>query len=463
MVHIKITKGLDIPITGKPTGSVKNLVLSGEVSTPTAPSKISLNLQSFEDIKFRLLVKAGDVVKIGQPLAEDKTAPGRMFVSPAGGVVSDIRRGYKRALNDIVIDAAKEEHYQEFPPIDPLQSSREVILERMLTGGCFAKIRSRPFNFLADPQKTPRCIFVKAIESAVFVPPAEMQVEGHEKEFQAGLNALSMLTEGNVNLVYRKDTPCQAFTNAQNVQKHTAEGPHPVGTHSVHIQKIDPIRSSDDIIWTLNAHDVVEIGHLFIHGRCYIEKIISIAGPGVIPERIGFFKARSGYPINSLVSGRIKRGLLRLISGDPLMGKKVESEDFLGFDHYVFCVIPENLSREFLHFFGLGTSKYTFSKAYLTGHLDNKDREYTFTTNQHGEHRPFIDGSLYDLVMPLQIPTMLLVKAIMAEDYELAETYGLLEVDSEDFALTTFVCPSKIEMTDIVKRGLKQYAKENLA
>lgn len=146
----------------------------------------------------------------------------------------------------------------------------------------------------------------------------------------------------------------------------------------------------------------------------------------------------------------------------PFDGKKVTPEDFLGFGDTVFTVIPENTEREFLHFMGLGYDKYSFSKAYLSGHLDNKKREYSFTTNQHGEHRPFIDSTLYDKVMPLNVPTMLLVKAVMAEDFEVAETLGLLEVDSEDFALPTFVCPSKMEMTEIIKTGLKQYAKEVL-
>ncbi len=64
--------------------------------------------------------------------------------------------------------------------------------------------------------------------------------------------------------------------------------------------------------------------------------------------------------------------------------------------------------------------------------------------------------------MPLDVPVMLLAKAVLAEDFELAEQYGLLEVDSEDFALPAFICPSKIELVEIIKKGLKQYSKEIL-
>ena len=57
-------------------------------------------------------------VKIGQPLAEDKECPGRMFVAPAAGSVKEVHRGEKRVLRDIVIDVAAKEESIEFPTID---------------------------------------------------------------------------------------------------------------------------------------------------------------------------------------------------------------------------------------------------------------------------------------------------------------------------------------------------------
>lgn len=461
MANIKITKGLDIPIKGKPEGPVKYLTPSGGAS-PLVPNLIALNLRSFDDVKFKLLVKPDDVVKIGQPLLEDKTHSGRMFCSPAGGVIKEIRRGLKRSLLDIVINVKNEEYYP-FPTLNIATASRQQILDLLKAGGLFAHIRSRPFNLLANPEKMPRSIFVKAVESAPFVPPAELQVAGHEKEFQEGLNALAKLTDGSVHLFYRVNTSFNAFSDAKNVQKHTAEGPHPIGTYSLYIQTLDPINSVDDVVWTLDAHDVVTIGYLLTKGRYFIDRIISIAGPGVIPDRIGYYRGRAGLCVSDLISGRIEHSLLRFISGDPLMGYKVENDDFLGFHHYAFCVIPENIEREVLHFFRLGVDKYSFSKTYISGHLNNRNREYDFTTNQHGEHRAFIDSTLYDEVMPLPISTMMLVKAVMAEDFDLAEELGLLSVDSEDFGLPTFVCPSKMEMTEIIKNGLRQHASEALA
>jgi Na+-transporting NADH:ubiquinone oxidoreductase subunit A len=460
MTHIHITKGLNIPIKGKPTGTIKPLIPAGEASVVQAPVLISLNLKPFEEIKLRLLTKVGESVKIGQPLAEDKDAPGRMFVSPAGGVVKEVRRGLKRRLLDIVIEVAKTEEYAQLPAFNVQSATQEELIERLKAGGIFASIRTRPFNFLANPAKPPRSIFVKGVESAPFVPSAEMQIAGYEKEFQIGLDALAKLTPGKVHLVYHKDTSSTVFPQAQHVEKHTVEGPHPVANPSLHIQKIDPIRSSEDVVWTISAQDTAALGYFLSQGKILLERVISIAGPGVLENQLGYYKVRAGYPINRLIAGKIRKGYNRYISGDPLMGCRVEAEDFLGFFHHVLCVVPENAGREFLHFFRLGADKYSFSKAYASGHFNNEDREYNFTTNQHGEHRAFIDSSLYNKVMPLEVPTMELVKAVLAEDYDLAELLGLLEVDSEDFALPTFVCPSKMEMTEIIKNGLKRYASE---
>ena len=463
MAHIKIKKGLNIPIKGKPEGPVQNIIPGGEASPLKTPSFVSLNLSSFDDVKFHLVVSQGDGVKKGQPLAEDKSCPGRMFTSPASGRVHEIRRGLKRVLTDIIIQVGPQEESILFPPMDAAHSSREEIIDRLKMAGLFAAIRVRPFNLLANPALQPQSIFVKAIESAPFKPPAELQVQGYEHEFQQGLNILAKLVApGCLHLVYHKDTPSLAFKEAKNVEKHTAEGPHPIGNVSVHIEKIDRILAPSDIKWTLSTHDVISIGFLFLHHHILTDRVISIAGPGILPNRTGYFKASIGYPVDALISGRLIHEESRLISGDPLTGRAVTVKDFLGYRDDVFCIIPENNAREFLHFLRVGANKFTYSWAYMSGHKDNTDREYDFTTSLHGEHRAFIDGSVYEDVMPLDVPVMLLAKAVLAEDFELAEQYGLLEVDSEDFALPAFICPSKIELIEIIKKGLKQYSKEIL-
>ncbi len=448
-MKIVVKKGLDIPIQGK---------AEGEIQTLKAPNQVAFSLDAFDDIRFKVHVKVGDSVKIGQPLVESKEISGQQFVSPAAGIVSDIRRGFKRRLLYIVIDLAQSETYEEHGALKG--TSREEILDFFMRTGLFPHIRLRPFNLLPDPKWVPRDIFVTAIETRPFVPSYEMQVKGNEDYFQEGLNVLQKLTTGHVHLVFREGSSFAPFVEAKNVQIQSAQGPHPAGNSSVHIHKIAPIRKSDDYVWSLNAIDVVTIGKMALEGRYFTERVIAIAGNGVLAERRGFFAARMGYPVNDLIENRITNQPARLISGDPLTGMSVDQNGFLGFAHTTFTVIPENTTREPFHFFKAGLNKFSATRAYLTGFLNPPEEGYSFTTNQHGEERAFIDGSVYDTVMPMRIPTMQLIKSILAEDFELAEQLGLLEVVPEDFALPTFICPSKIEMIDIVKQGLDRYAKE---
>lgn len=460
MVAIKIKKGLNVPIEGLPSGKEQALVLGGMASQASSRF-LALNLEPFS-CQFHLIAKEGDKVKIGDPIVEEKNCPGRYFVSPASGVIKEIVRGEKRVIRNIVIQLDANEEYKQFPALNPATASYEALIERMLEGGLFAKIRKRPFDLLANPKVKPRSIFVKAIESAPVIPPAELQVSGLEKEFQAGVTALSRLTDGKVHLVHRAETLCKAFLDAKNVERHTAEGPHPISNPSLHIQEIDPILHVEDNVWVLTAHDVVCLGVLLSQGKIHHERVIGIGGTGILPNKTGYFKVRDGVSMAELISGRLIHGDLRLISGDPLNGQQEQPTDYLRSDDFALTVIPESEEREFLHFFRAGGSKYSFSKAYLSGHRDPSSRSYFFSTNMHGEHRAFIDSTLYDKVQPLNISTMLLVKAVMAEDYDLAEKLGILEVVPEDFALPAFVCPSKIEMPSIIAQGQSVMVKDYL-
>lgn len=457
MVHIRIKKGLDIPMEGAPKNEVTPLRSQGSV---VWPKEVALDLSPFHLLRFRLLVRPGDQVKAGQPIAADKRHLERVFVSPAGGVVKEVRRGLKRRLMSVVITLSDEESFVEFERVDPKNAPRDQLIKLLLDGGIFPRIRQRPLDQLAEPQKVPRAIFVKAIESAPFVPSAEMQVAELAHEFQAGLDCLTRLTDGKVHLVYREGSPMKAFTEARHVEKHTIEGPHPSGNASVHIHHISPIERIDEVVWTIDAWTTAAIGHILMHGKILTDRVVGVAGSGVVEGRTGFFKVRDGFPVSALIEGRLPKEDVRLISGDPLTGQKVDATGFIGYYDSTLSVIPENHDRQFMHFFRLGSDKYTASRTYLSGFF--KNRLYSFDTNKHGEERFFVIGSPYDKVMPMNINTMQLVKAVLAEDFDLAEVLGFLEVAPEDFALATFVDPSKIEMTQIIREKLDAHALEVL-
>ena len=409
MANIRIRKGYDIPLQGGPQGELKKWDKQG---------KVALDLSPFENISLTLLKKVGDEVKIGEPLAIDKGNADRCFVSPASGKVLEILRGEKRRPLSIVIEEDGEFYFEHREP---------DLLKRFLTGGGFTHIRSRPGERLAHPKKMPRSIFVKALETAPFAPSALMQLAGREQWFQKGIDALAQYAP--VHLVAEPGT----FAEVRGGHYHTAVGPHPVSNPSLHISLIDPIRNLSDEVWTLGVQDVIVIGRLAAEGIYERNRVVSVAGEGI--EERGYYLAPAGFDLSVLNH----QG--RLISGDPLMGVQ---QPFLGFFHHTVCSImdpPE--PRTWLHFMRCLTSEVT--------------------THQHGEERPFVDGSIYDRVMPLKISTMHLVKALMNHDFDKAMEFGLLEVVSEDFALPTYICPSKIEMVSLVREKLNEFSLQYLS
>lgn len=423
-LHIQVSKGLDIPLPHKPEGPLKE-----------APNlrRFALDLSVFPTIQFKLLVKEGDNVLIGQPLACDKKVPDRVFVSVASGVVRSIERGEKRRLLRIVVEEAEKKYLEHDTAGD--------LIPFLLKTGFFPHIRQRPCDVLADPNVKPKAIFVNACRSAPYSPSIEAVLRGHETEFQLGLQTLSKIAP--VHLVHRKGSTLQMLTKAEGVSTHTVSGPHPSGNTSLHIERISPILSGKDYIWSLSAEDTLRLGRLMQRGIYDPHLTVAVGG-----QNPGIYDARLGTSFQEL-TGEQPSG--RLIAGDPLMGD--QTDEFLTFYANTFSVIAEkNEARELLHFFRLGNKKYTSSRGYLS-----RAKAFHFDTNQHGEERAFVDGTIYDKVQPLTISTMHLVKALLAEDFDAAVDLGLLEVAPEDFALPTFMCPSKVEMVDIVRRGLDSY------
>lgn len=71
-----------------------------------------------------------------------------------------------------------------------------------------------------------------------------------------------------------------------------------------------------------------------------------------------------------------------------------------------------------------------------------------------------IMSGVYEKVMPMDILTEYLIKAIIARDIDRMEQLGIYEVAPEDFALCEYVDPSKLELQKIVQEGLDYLRKE---
>lgn len=444
---IRIKKGLDINLLGKPEKSLSEAVLS---------KTYAIKPTDFPGIVPKVLAKEDAEVKAGTPLFFDKYNPDVKFCSPVSGKVTCISRGERRRILEFVVEADGKNDYESFKQADPKDLSKEEVVENILNSGCWPFIKQRPFNTIAKPSETPRDIFVTAFNSAPLAPDYDFVVKEEFKAFQTGINALTKLTDGKVYLGILADSSSTPFKNTANAEVYEFKGPHPAGNIGTQINKIKPVNKGE-VVWTLNAADVVLIGRLFETGKFDATRVIALTGSEVKAPK--YYKTMIGAEIKTLLDNNIKtENDVRIISGNVLTGEHIEENNYLGFYDSEVCVIEEGNKPEFLAWGTPGFKKYSISRSFFS--WLNKNKEHAISSNLRGGHRPFIVTGEMEKVFPLDILPMQLLKAIHIQDLELMEELGIYEVAEEDFALCEVINTSKIEIQKMVREGFEFMIKE---
>jgi len=66
----------------------------------------------------------------------------------------------------------------------------------------------------------------------------------------------------------------------------------------------------------------------------------------------------------------------------------------------------------------------------------------------------------YEAVMPMDLLPTQLLRYLIIGDTEMAQQLGCLELDEEDLALCSYVCPGKYEYGPILRDNLTRIEKE---
>jgi Na+-transporting NADH:ubiquinone oxidoreductase subunit A len=440
-VTIKLKKGFNIRIKG-----------SAEKVIDTFPEPVFYGVKpvDFPGLTPKLNVKPGDRVQAGSPLFHDKVHPEIVFTSPVSGTVLSIERGDRRKMLEVVVEKNGNE-YITFPKSDPVNLSGEQITQSLLSSGLWPLIRQRPYNIIATPGDMPKSIFISGFDTSPLAPDYNFIMDNSPAQaFQAGINALAKLTGGGINLVLDGSAvSSKTFTEAAGVKISLFTGPHPAGNVGVHIHHLDPVNKGE-MVWFVNPQDVIAIGRLFLEGIYKPERIVAVTGSEVI--RPGYCRMLSGASVTNVLKNNVQPGNLRYISGNVLTGTRIPADGFLGYYDSHITVIPEGDHYEFFGWASPGLRKYSFSRTFLSKLFPSKD--YRLDTNLHGGERAFVMTGQYEKVVPMDIYPMQLFKAIIAEDIDAMENLGIYEVAEEDFALCEYICPSKIEIQSLVRKGL---------
>lgn len=438
---IKIKRGVDIKLVGQ---------AEQIYATVDQPDSYAIKPEDYKGVKAKLLVKEGDEVKAGTPILFDKNKESVKICSPISGEVTEIVRGEKRSLLAIRILADKETKFVDFGKADSNSLDANAVKDKLLKSGCWPLIKQRPYNIVANPERTPKSIFISCFDTSPLSPDMDFVVHGMDKEFQAGVDALRKLTEGKVYLgMDAKTNPSNVFTSCKGVEFKKFNGPHPAGNVGVQIHNVDPINKGE-YVWTLNPQDVIIIGRLFLEGKYDAQINIAVAGSEVKKPR--YYKTRIGASVKNFLSDNVSDGKVRYISGGVLTGTKINSDGYLGSLDRQIVVIPEGDEEEFFGWISPGLNKFSISRAMFSWMMPNK--KYALDSGMHGEERAFVVTGEYEKVFPFDIFPVQLLKAIMVKDLEAMENLGLYELVEEDFALCEVVCTSKIPVQETVREGL---------
>ena len=444
---IRIKKGLNINLVGAAERSTSKAVAS---------NVYALQLSDFHGITPKMILKQGAEVKAGEPLFYNKNIESMMFVSPVSGELIEIERGDRRRILTLKILADKTQEVVSSPIIDLANATKENIKETLLKGGCWPFIIQRPYNVIANPDTTPKAVFISGYASGPLQADLNYVLKGKEAELQAAVTALGKMTPGKVHVSV--DTSGESpLANLSGIALHTVSGPHPAGLVGTQINKLEPINKGE-LVWTVSPQDLVIMGEYLLTGKFNAERIVALAGSSVKSPK--YYTTKIGAEVSTfLYASGVNEENLRVINGDVLTGAKIKPDGYLGYYNNTVSVIPEGDDYEFF-----GWNKPVFNKISTTRALTfswlQPKKKYDLDTNTNGEHRAFVVTGQYEEVFPMDIFPMQLLKACMVKDLDEMEQLGLYEVAPEDFSLTEFICISKQPHQKIIREGLDLLQKE---
>lgn len=445
---IKITKGLDLPIAGLPDQQrIDNVMVS----------RVAVMGEEYVGLRPSMAVKEGDRVIKGQLLFEDKKIPGVRFTSPACGTVSAIHRGERRVLQSVVIDIDGDEAvaFTRYAADELATLPRDTVASQLIESGLWTAMRTRPFSKTPTPGTEPAAIFVTAMDTNPLAADPQPIILAQREAFNAGLTLLTRLTDGKVHVCQNSGGKLGGHPQGQ-VTFNQFTGPHPAGLVGTHIHFLEPV-SLNKQVWHLNYQDVIAIGKLFLEGILWTERVIALGGPQAKHPRL--VRTCLGADLNVLLVDELHEGENRVLSGSVLNGNHaIGPHAFLGRFHLQVSVLKEGREKELLGWVAPGRDKFSITRTTL-GHFLKK-KLFNFSTDTHGGERAMVPIGSYERVMPLDILPTVLLRDLLAGDTDSAQALGCLELDEEDLALCTYVCPGKYEYGPVLRRVLTQIEQE---
>jgi len=443
---IKISKGLDLPITGAPEQTISD----GQVV-----KTVAIVGPDYVGMKPSMCVKVGDQVKLGQQLFADKKTAGVKYTAPGAGEVIAINRGARRVLQSVVIklSGTDAETFDSFSEAELESLDRDKVVNNLVNSGLWTTLRTRPFSKVPEIESVPRSIFVTAMDTNPLAAKAELIIKEEEQAFTNGLKILTRLTEGKVFVCQQ---PGVVLPAVSGTSKEEFDGPHPAGLPGTHIHFLDPVNETK-IVWSINYQDVIAFGKFFVSGQLPTDCVVALGGPGVKKPRL--IRTRIGASLEDLLADELDTGEQRIVSGSVLSGTTAEGPmAFLGRYHLQVSVLPEKRERELFASMSAGADRYSIKRVFLSAFTGGPSKP--MNTSQYGDKDHLLAIGSFEKVLPLDMLPTYLLRSLAAGDTDQAQDLGCLELVEEDLALCNYVCSGKNDYGVMLREALTTIEKE---
>jgi len=444
---IKIKKGLDLPIQGAPQQNIQN---------GNSVTRVAILGEEYIGMRPTMHVQEGDKVKKGQVLFEDKKNPGVKFTAPAAGNVVEVNRGAKRVLQSVVIqlEGDESEVFAKYSNTELVSLDAAKVQENLVNSGMWTAFRTRPYSKTPALDSKPNSIFVSVMDTNPLAADPQIIIAERSEDFINGLQVISCLTDGKVFV--NKAPDADINTGNATVEVNEFSGVHPAGLVGTHIHHLDAVGQRKKV-WHVGYQDVLAIGSLFTTGELDNRKVVSLGGPEAKSPRL--VRTLLGANITELTADESNAGDMRILSGSVLLGNHAHGvHGYLGRFHNQVSILREGREKELFGWIKPGVNQHSVTRAYL-GHLSPK-RLFSMTTSTNGSDRSMVPIGNYERIMPLDILPTLLLRDMISGDTDGAQSLGCLELDEEDLALCTYVCPGKYNYGPILRDCLEQIEKE---
>ena len=445
---IKISKGLNLSLEG----GVNHEVLPGVANLT---SRIAILGKDFHGIRPTMFVSEGQQVSQGEKLFEDKKNPGYFHLSPVNGTISEINRGDRRSFLSMVIEKTDDD--ASFEVDTTFEKNNDQILSFLKNFSLLGLFRTRPFSKVPLVGSLPNKIFISLIDSNPLSFDPTLILQENLEAFNKGLEVISYLPKKGIHIGIAENNTLDLY-QSEKINYHTFSGPHPIGLVGTQINKISPASLANQI-WTIGYQELIKIGKTILTGYMSNEKYICISGPQVFNPEIVL--TNYGACVEELTAGKLKEEDNRLISGSVLCGHICNgSLAYLSTFSNQLTVIREvnQGDREFLNWLRPEIKKHSSLRMFLASAI--KNYKYNLTSALNGGFRAIVPVGIYEEIFPMNLMITQLLKAIVTEDTELAQSLGVLELDEEDLALCTYSCPSKYDYGLILRNILDKIEKD---